>query len=472
MMRRFLPVICALAGMAALGASSGSVPDDAVTSTVYQSPQDLVISLNSVAAHPKLGLPNFIVPAGDPELQQAATTVADVLWNDLDFENDYYMISRKSSATVPITDSVDALPYERWTELGADIVILGSARRAEGGFQVDIRIIGVKGRAAKQQIFGAKYSGAGCSLKNPRSCAHFMSDDIHKQTRALDGVARTKLVFTSDRDAERLVGRQLQNPGPAHEIYISDYDGANQQRITANRSINLGASWSPDGQSLAYTSYVSGFQDIYISNLFNGRAPSRPAAGTDSIKNMLPAWSPDGTRLAFASYQHEDWDIWVMNRDGTGMRNLTNKPGAIDNAPTWSPNGTQIAFTSDRTGSNQIYVIGVDGVGLEKLTSGAHVDRPTWSPAPFNDIAYTVGVGPTYDVSVVDVATKQVIVLTDGVGSNESPSFAPNGRHIVFKTTRWGGKEQLAIVGRDGKALRRITDVGNNNYPNWSRSPQ
>src|SRR4029079_6286625 len=137
----------ALASIAVLTASSGRVADDdAVTSAVYQSPQDLVISLNTAAAHPKVGLPNFIVTAGDPELQQAANTVADVLWNDLDFENDYYMISRKASATVPISDSVDALPFERWTELGADLVILGNARRTEGGFQVDVRIIGVKGR--------------------------------------------------------------------------------------------------------------------------------------------------------------------------------------------------------------------------------------------------------------------------------------------------------------------------------------
>jgi TolB protein len=469
-MRRSVALLCALSATGVLAASAPRVAGGDAVGSVPLQQQDLSISLNSVSPHPKLGVPDFTVPGGDAELQQAALTTANVLWADLDFESDYYVIPRTSSQTVPVTDVITALPYDRWAELGANAVVVGTARRVEGGFQVDIRIIGVGGRSDKQQIFGAQYSGSGCGFKDPRACAHFMSDDIHKKLRALDGVARTKLVFTSDRDSERMATRRIANSGASLELYISDYDGANQQRITANQSMNLGATWSPDGRSLAYTSWVSGFPDIYISNLFEGRAPSRPAGGTADVKNQFGAWSPDGTKLAFASFQNNDWDIWVMNRDGTGMHNVTNKPGAIDNAPTWSPNGTQIAFTSDRAGSNQIYIIGVDGVGLEKLTSGPHCDRPTWSPAPFNDIAYTVGTGPNYDISLVDVATKQVIALTDGIGSNESPAFAPNGRHIVLKTTRWG-KEQIAIIDRAGKIQRRITDAGKNGYPSWSRLP-
>ena len=469
-MRGFLPAACALASVFVLTGFvfRTAAPDD--VSNVQQ-PQDLSVTMSTAAAHPRLGLPAFVLPAGDPDLQRAAMATADVLWSDLDFEHDYYMISRTASADVPATDSIDALPYDRWTELGADRVIIGTVRRTPGGIQVDIRIVGVQGAAARKLLFSAQYSGAGCNLTNPRPCAHFMSDDIHKRTRALDGVARTKLAFTSDRDAERLVGRHLADAGAGKEIYISDYDGANQQRITANRSLNLGAMWSPDGRSLAYTSWTTGFPDVYISSLFEGRPPARPAAGTWDVQNQYASWSPDGTMLAFARFKNDDLDIWIVNRDGTGLRNLTNKPGAMDNVPTWSPSGKQIAFTSDRAGSNQIYVIGVDGVGLEKLTSGEHVDRPTWSPAQSNEIAYTVGPGPVHDICIVDVATKQVTRLTDGVGSNESPVFAPNGRHIVFTTTRWGGKEQIAIIDRTGRIQRQITSAGSNSSPSWSPAP-
>ena len=270
-MRRYLVIGCALAaGVTVWAASTRPVASEDVT-VVSLPQQDLTLSLTGTASHPKMGLPDFTVAGGDPELQQAALATVEVLWSDLEFENDYYMIPRTASASVPAADSKDNLPYERWSALGANFVILGSVRRADAGFQIDLRVIGVGGRADKLVVHGAQYAGAGCGFKTPRACAHYISDDIHKKLRALDGVARTKLVFTSDRDAQRMAGRRLADSGPSKEIYISDYDGANQQRITANQSLNLGATWSPDGRSLAYTSFVTGFPDIYISNIFEGR---------------------------------------------------------------------------------------------------------------------------------------------------------------------------------------------------------
>ena len=157
-----------------------------------------------------------------------------------------------------------------------------------------------------------------------------------------------------------------------------------------------------------------------------------------------------------------------MNSDGTNVRRITSHP-AIDTSPTWSPTGNQLAFTSDRTGAQQIYVIGADGTGLRRLTYESYCSRPTWSPEPYNEIAYASQTGPGFDIKVLDLATNEVRQLTFGLGSNESPAYAPNGRHIAFMSTRSAGRlKQIYTIGRDGRGLRRVTSTGNNEMPSWS----
>ena len=448
-------------------------PVAAWISEPLQQPQtEFKLSLVGPGTQPKLGLPDFTVDASDKELADASATLVDVLWNDLDFEKEYYLIPRKASANIPIVADPKQLPFDRWKELGADYVIVGLTHRSGSNLDIEFHLVGVKDTNAGTDAFSWHYGGSGCSIKNVRFCAHFIADDFHKKTRGVDGVARTKLAFQSDRDASRMTGRPIQNAGAAKEIYIADYDGADQLPVTANRNLNVAPVWSPDARDLAYTSWASGFMDIYVRSLFDARPPSRPAGGDANVENNLAAWSPDGSKLAFASTRSGNWDIWVVNRDGTGMHNITNYPKATDNAPAWSPTGVQIAFTSDRTGSNQIYVIGADGVGLRQLTFGCQgCDRPTWST--LNVIAYTAGAGPGHDIYAVDLNNNnRTIQITDGLGSNESPTFAPNGRHIAFVTTRWG-KEQVATIDITGRkeSLRRVTEMGNNRYPNWSRTP-
>jgi len=117
-----------------------------------------------------------------------------------------------------------------------------------------------------------------------------------------------------------------------------------------------------------------------------------------------------------------------------------------------------------------VYVISADGAGqAQRITLGeTYADKPTWSSPPYNEIAYTAKTGPGNDIKVIDMATRQVRQLTFGEGTNESPAFAPNGRHIAFTSTR-SGKKQIFTIARDGTDLHQITKTGNNEQPDWSK---
>jgi TolB protein len=444
------------------------LPVTAVAVTIAQQPPaqepprqqsniELVLSGGDPGTPPRLAVPDFLALSNDRVTQEAARTIAAVLWDDFDYEREFYMIPRDTYRSVPVAAAIGEPPFDSWRELGADGLIMGSVRSTGNEVRVEMRLYNVRTR---QQILAREYSG---SIANPRLYAHTIADEVHLSQRQLRGVARTKLTFTSDRNREKVVGT-VENRD-VKEIYIADYDGANQRRITVGRQLNATPVWSPDARAIAYTSWRSGFMDVYVSRIYEG-VLSNPTKGTPSSQNFLPAYSPDGTRLAFTSNRHGNSEIYVVNIDGTNLRRLTNHP-AIDSTPTWSPTGTQIAFTSERSGTPSIYAVGVDGLGLRRISSD-YSDRATWSPAPFNEIAYSARTGPGYDIKVLNIASGETRQITFGEGSNESPAWAPNGRHLAFTSTR-SGRTQVFTVDRDGRNVRQITRVGNNFFPHWSQ---
>jgi len=405
---------------------------------------------------PRFAVPSFIALSPDAETVAIAKTITDVLWDDLNFEHEFAFVARDIYSTIPAATSFETIPFDRWREVNADGIVAGTVQKVGTRFQIQVRLFDIKTRG---QVFGKEYSGSA----NARLYAHTISDDIHLQQRALRGVARTKLAFDSDRDGERLTGT-VENRG-VKEIYTADYDGENQRRVTTNRTLNINPAWSPDGRSIAYTSYRRGPPNIFVSHIYEGTLEEVTKGPGE---NWLPAWSPDGTRFAFTSTRDGNAEIYVANRDGSNVRRLTNHP-AIDSTPTWAPTGTQIAFTSDRSGSPQIYLVAADGLGnVQRLTTESYADRPTWSPAPFNEIAYAARNGPGFNIKVIDVATRQTKQITFDEGSNESPAYAPNGRHIAFMSTR-AGKAHIFTITRDGRNLKQLTRTGNNYQPDWSK---
>ena len=455
-MRRTILVLATSLAAAAVLIITGHAAQS--TATPQQQPPAVSLTITGEpGALPRYAVPDFIALSSDAETVEAAKTIGQVLWDDLNFEREFDMIPRDTYASIPAARSLTDVPFDRWRELGADGLIVGTVERQGDSFRVEVRLFGVK---AKQSAFGREYAAP---VSNPRFFAHTIADEIFQTQLALRGVARTKIAFVSDRDGERLTGTV--ETRTVKEIYICDYDGSNQRRVTVNRSLNINPTWSPDGRSLAYTSYRRGAPDIFISMIYQGTIEN--PLHSKGEENFLPVWSPDGTKIAFQSNRDGNAEIYVMNRDGSGIRRITTHP-ASDATPTWSPSGKQLAFTSDRSGSPQIYVVDTDGLNLRPMTSESYCDRPTWSPAPYNEIAYSARTGPGFDIKVLDIATRERRQLTFGEGSNESPAYAANGRHIAFSSMR-AGKRHLYTIERTGKDLRQLTKTGNNQTPDWSK---
>jgi TolB protein len=420
-----------------------------------QQPTDVQLVISGEgSAPPHYAVPDFI--ATTPDAAELGKTIGSVLWDDFAFERELDMIPRDTYKTIPVARTPEQVPFAAWRELGADAVVFGTIERTGHEVRVQVRLFNVRTR---QSVFGKEYSG---SDANVRAYAHTIADEIHLAQRALHGVARTKLAFSSDRNRERIVGTTLNRD--VREIFMADYDGANQKRITTNRQLNIMPVWSPDAKSIAYTSYRKGYPDIFIALVYQGLQEEPTKGGT---QNWLPVFSPDGSKIVFTSSRDGNPELYTINRNGSGLRRITNHP-AIDTTPTWSPTGTQIAFTSDRGGTPQIYIVGADGTNLRRLTMNeSYADRPTWSPAPFNEIAYAARSGAGFDIKVYDLATGQTHQLTFGEGTNESPAYSPNGRHVAFTSTR-AGKVQVFTMDRQGRSVKQITKDGNNYTPSWS----
>ena len=209
-----------------------------------------------------------------------------MLFDDLNFEHEFALIPRDTYATIPAAKTFEDVPLDRWRELGADAVLVGTVQKTAAGILVQVRLFDARRPDRRQAGFGKEYSG---SAANPRGYAHAISDEIHEKQRALHGVARTKLTFASDRDGERMGGTVESRS--VKEIYISDYDGANQRRVTTGRSLNIQPNWSPDARSIAYTSYRNrdGLPNIFISHIYQGLLDQFPKAPEADLPAVLVA---------------------------------------------------------------------------------------------------------------------------------------------------------------------------------------
>jgi TolB protein len=273
---------------------------------------------------------------------------------------------------------------------------------------------------------------------NTRAIAHRWCNEVVKYYTGEAGFFGSKIAFTA-------------KSGSTSAIFAMDFDGSNAYRVSNNSSQNILPAWSPSGAKIAYTSFMRNNPDLYVAPAGGGR----PAQlSTQRGMNTGASWSPDGSKIAVTLSKDGNPEIYVINANtGAVITRVTNDK-AIDTSPAWSPDGGQLAFVSDRNGGPQIFVVSANGGPARQVSfNGSYNTTPTWSPRSGKHIiAYTTRDGGVYDIVTLDLDTKATTRITQNEGSNEEPSFSPNGRAIAF--ARAGQGVFIANADGTGKSIK------------------
>jgi TolB protein len=334
--------------------------------------------------------------------------------------------------------------YGTWRGRGADAVVIGTiAPRSDGRYDVRFRLMDVGKQA---QLAGFAYTASATQL---RLTAHKIADVIYEKLTGDPGVFSTRIVY-------------VVKQGKRFELQVADADGFGAQTVLASNEPIISPSWSPDGGRVAYVSFEQRKPVVYVQSLTTG---GRKAVANFWGSNSAPAWSPDGSRLAVVLTKDGGSQIYLISADGGGATRLT-QSAAIDTEPNFSPDGRYLLFTSDRGGSPQIYRVAVTGGQPERVTfEGSYNVSPRHSPDG-KGFTFIQRNGARFNVAVQDFATRQVQVLSDGT-VDESPTFAPNGRMILY-ASEVRGRGILSAVSSDGRVKQRLTaDAGDVREPAW-----
>lgn len=285
-----------------------------------------------------------------------------------------------------------------------------------------------------------------------RALAHRIADDVVKAATGREGIARTRLAFVNDATG-------------CKEVYVMDYDGEGVKRLTDDRSIDLLPRFSADGRRLAYTSYKHGNPDLFLLDLETGHAS---VLSEEQGLNIAGGFSNDGSKLLMTLSRGKSPNLYMKDLATGKLERLTAHFGA-DSTPTFSPDARQVAFVSDRSGNPQIYVLDLATKQTRRLSNLNWCDAPAWSPTgEWVAFAGRAHNKDKMDVFLVDVTGSQVRQLTHGEGSNEDPTWSPDGRLLAFSTTR-EGRSKIYVMDADGSAPRRAADVpGSSSTPHWS----
>jgi len=347
---------------------------------------------------------------------------------------------------------IDPLKYggssdTNWTQLGVDFVLLGRYETAGSGMMIEGKLLNV---SKNDFLSGLRYRGA---VKQQNDMILRLGDSFVEQFTGEIGVSRSKIVYISDESGYK-------------EVYISDVLGLKKRQVTKHRNLVVSPRLSRDGRQLCYSSYHTGNQNLYLTDLRQNKITT--AISRRKGMNMAPGWAPDNQSMVVTLSKDGSPDLYWMKPSGKIIRRLTKRAG-INVSPTWSPDGKEIAFVSDRSGSPQIYIMNMSNYNVQRLTfSGSENTEPCWSPKG-DFIVYTSMKDGRYQLFTVDPKRKssQHQLFSDWADC-ESPSWSPDGKQIVFSRKR-NGKQELCVISRNGINLRVILEQkGNLAYPQWS----
>jgi len=381
---------------------------------------------------------NQYIDAKDSTLMQYATRI---IQNDLDFYADFELMPL-DTFYLQVYEIIE-LDLLGWQRLGATCLVKLEAEFPGPNLRVRWRLYDT---ARKQQF-------AKGTLEHHKSLwrelGHDVANEVVHTLTGEEGIFQTKIVYAK-------------KVGEAKELFLSDYDGANERQLTKTGSINISPFFSPKSEEVYFTSYMDGDPQLYKVNVYSSKV-SRVASFPGIV--AAPAISPDGNKIACVLTRDGNSEIYVLDLKGRVIKRLTYH-WAIDTSPTWSPDGRLIAFASDRSGRPQVYIMDSDGLNVRRLTyEGRYNDSPVWSQRSDRITFVSRTKAGRFDIASIDTSGTDYRILTE-VGTNENPHFSPDGKHIIFSSTRLGPRDiyTMDIAGRN---QRRLTRSGGCSNPVW-----
>lgn len=366
--------------------------------------------------------------------------VSEIIRADLERSGQFRVIN----ASVGNFDETSRPELTALRQAGADAFASGSVTKlADGRLDVRFRLWDV----VKGQDLGGRSFAV--TLPDLRLAAHRVADDIYEKLTGDKGVFSTRIAYVT-------------KSGQRYQLWVADADGENAQSALASPEPIISPAWSPDGNQLAYVSFESRKPVVYVHNVSTGK---RRLVANFKGSNSAPAWSPDGNTLALTLSRDGGSQLFLLAANGGEPRRLIQSSN-IDTEPVFSPDGQSIYFVSDRGGTPQIYRVSTSGQGVERITfTGTYNISPAISPDG-RWLAYISRVGGAFKLHVMNLADGAVTAITDTVG-DESPSFSPNGKMLVYATQQQG-REALMTSTLDGKVKAKLSgQQGDIREPHW-----
>lgn len=395
-----------------------------------------------------IALPNFL--GGTPEEQQYGLDIVTVIGSNLE-RSGLFRPLPQASYIEQISDFDLPPRFADWRAIAAQALVSGRlVMQPDGRLRAEFRLWDV---SAGQQITGLQFV---TSPGNWRRMGHLISDAIYKTLTGEEGYFDTRIVFIAEEGPK---DRRIKR------LAMMDQDGANVRNLSDGNELVVTPRFSPTSQQIAYMSFAGASPRVYIYDIETNR---RELVGEFPTMSFAPRFSPDGRRVIMSLQDGANSDIFVLDLDTRATTQLTNS-AAIDTAPSYSPDGGRIVFESDRDGTQQIYVMNADGSGLQRISYGeGRYSTPVWSPRGDN-IAFTKMYNGRFAIGVMRPDGSGERLLTEGY-HNEGPTWAPNGRVLMFfrETRGERGGPTLYSVDLTGRNEQQVPTPGFASDPAWS----
>ena len=386
-----------------------------------------------------------------------ASLFSEVVRNDLDYSGIINLAS-KSFYPTQVPSVPGELNYQAWSDapVSAQFLAFGNATVTGTTEEIQAWFYDVKNSSAPA-VVGRVYHGDATEEQTRRFAHQFADEIIARLSGGVPGVASHANRFRQRPQRQQgNLGHGLRRRQSA-SAHFPALHRAHAALVAGRHPYRL--------HLLSHRRSDPQRADLHILDVTSRLLTWAHYPGT----NSAPAWSPDGTKIMFMSSMYGNPELFVAEADGTRPRRVTHSTGANTSAACNPKTGQQVAFVSDRGGIPQLYTMDADGSDLTKipLPDMGYVIDPAWSPnGQLLAFSWRRPNG-NYDIYVMDIASHALVELTRDAGRNERPSWAPDGRHLVFESTRTGTRQIWSMLA-DGTSPRELTAQGQNESPNWS----